>query len=756
MIRCNDWVLGSGAGAIMLGYTTLLVYYAISSPSIAAQAPIANHLQDATVQRIEDNIVNFLNGSSSQTSTLAEQLAYELKGANDSWSSLTALQGELWGAVAQNENIGNTIFQSVTNLSTSFFRNGTIYEYSRTEEDSTGLQIFQLDDYGHRTDAPPSFVASAPLHNRTWFILAMAANGSVAVSSTVGIFGTPLITFSSIVWDGQSIRGVVSMGITVPQVDGILNRVDPVATIYLLTTNSLRLISSSSQTSANFQSAAESRDPVIAQSAIALNDSLLDNFDHRGTISIHKRRYFYAIRKFSSSYNATIVSLLPRDYFFSQVDESRRITIGIFVAALVLWFLFALTVGTALYRTRRREHAHLARADHEERMHKEKQLMMARLSHELRTPMSSMIGLLEVMQSECQSSEQKGHVTILQKTSDDMMQLLDGLLMLAKAEAGKSNVEEQVFNLRKELEMALESIRPLTSPRGIRLSFEYGVDLVDEFLGDRRKIKQVITNLLNNSAKFTEKGLISVRASKGRFVPPHVQFVDVRVEDTGCGVPDNRLEDIFQEFVQGDPAIRTAQGGSGLGLSIVRSLCKLLGGNVEIENSSPAGTCFHFWLKLKTLSSFRKAETVIQTCEEPNPLQGLHVLVAEDTRLLLKLIERLLKKEGAEVTLTADGVEVVEAYQANPLAYSAILMDLQMPRMDGYEATKRIRLLEGTGQVPGRIPIIALTAHAMDSDAERCRAVGMEDYLRKPLDKSIIVSTLLRRRRSLNSPRTPT
>lgn len=754
-MRCNDWVLGSGAGAIMLGYTTLLVYYAISSPSIAAQAPLANHLQDATIQRIEDNIVNFFNGSKSQTSILAEQLAYELKGRNDSWTSLTAVQGELWGAVAQNANIGNTIFQSMSNLSTSLYRNGTVYEYSRTTEDSPGLQIFNLDALGHRTDAPPSFVASPPFYNRTWYILAMAANGSVAVSSTIGLLGTPLVTFSSIVWDGQSIRGVVSMGVAVPQIDGILNRVDPVATIYLLTTNSLRLVSSSSQTSTDFRIASQSSDPVISESAIALNESLLDNYDHKGALSIQKRRYFYAIRKFSGNYNATIVSLLPRDYFFKQVDESRRITIGIFVAALILWFLFALTVGMALFKTRRREHAHLARADHEERMHKEKQLMMARLSHELRTPMSSMIGLLDVMQSECLNNEQKGHVTLLQKTSDDMMELLDGLLMLAKAEAGKSNVEEQVFNLRKELTTALESIGPLTAPRGIRLSLEYGSDLMDEFLGDRRKIRQVIMNILNNSAKFTEKGLISVRASKGRFVPPHVQFVDVRVEDTGCGVPDNRLEDIFQEFVQGDPVVRTAQAGSGLGLSIVRSLCKLMGGNVEIENSSPAGTCFHFWLKLKLLSSFRKAETVIQTCEEPNPLQGIHVLVAEDTRLLLKLIERLLKKEGAEVTLTADGVEVVEAYQANPLAYSAILMDLQMPRMDGYEATKRIRLLEATGQVPGRIPIIALTAHAMDSDAERCRAVGMEDYLRKPLDKSIIVSTLLRRRRSLSSPRTP-
>jgi signal transduction histidine kinase/ActR/RegA family two-component response regulator len=756
-MRCNDWVLGSGAGAIMLGYTTLLIYYAVASPSTASQSPIGNHLQDATIQRIEDNIVNFLNGSSVQTSTLAKQLAYELRGTNDSWSSLTKVQGELWGAIAQNTHIGNTIFQSTTNLSTSYFRNDTIYEYSRVEEDLPGLQSFQLDNSGHRTDAPPSFITSPPLHNRTWFILGLAMTGSVAVSSTVGIFGTPLVTFSSVVWDGQVIRGVVSTGYAVPQINGILNRVDPAATIYLLTTDSLRLISFSSDTSntSGFQSAANSSDPVIAQSAIALNASLLDSYDHRGTLSIRKRRYIYAIRKFRNNFNTTVVSLVPRDYLFKQVDESRRVTVGVFVAALVLWLLFASTVGAALYKTRRREHAHLARAEKEEHLRLEKQSAMARLSHELRTPMAAMIGLLDVLDGECSSAEQKAHVSLLQKTSSDMMQLLDGLLLLARADAGKSNVEEQVFNLRRELEAAIASIGPLTCPRGIKASLWYEPNMVDEFLGDRRKIRQILDNLLSNSAKFTDAGHIRVSVSKGRFVLPYTQFVDVRVEDTGCGIPENRIEEIFQEFVQGNPGIRSKYGGSGLGLSIVRSLCKLMGGDIEVESNSPSGTCFHFWLRLANVTSFRKSVTVIKTLDAPNPLRGLHILVAEDTRLLSKLIERLLVKEGAEVTLTADGIEVVDAYRATPVAFSAILMDLQMPRMDGYDATKTIRRLEQSSVLPGRIPIIALTAHAMDSDAAMCKEVGMDDYLRKPLDRATIVATLLRRCKNRDSPRTP-
>jgi signal transduction histidine kinase/ActR/RegA family two-component response regulator len=746
----------------MLGYSGLLIYYAVWSPSIAAQAPIATHLQDATVMRIEDNIVNFLNYSRSQASIASEALSHELRRSDDSWESMEKLQGILWGAVAQNPCMGNAIFQSTSNLSTSYYRNGIMSEYSRVEANSTDIQVYAVDDFGHRTSTPPTILNVAPLYDRTWYILALAKNDSVAVSSTVGILGTRLVTFSTIVRDGRRVRGVVSMGFAVPQIQARLSQVDPIATIYLLTTHSLRLISANSNSSIVFQDATASNDSVIANSAKALRTPLLDANDHRGTIKIQNRRYFYAIRKVSKNFNATIVSLLPRDVFFKQVDQSRQITIGIFVTALALWLLFAMTVGTALVKTRWREHAHLARAESEARLRLEKQSATARLSHELRTPMAAVLGLLEVLDGECVSVEQKANVSLIQKTSADMMQLLDGLLMLAKADSGKSNVEEQIFNMRKELEAAVATISPLTTPRGVKVSLWYDPDLQEELLGDRRKIRQVIDNLLSNSAKFTDKGHVMVRASKGRFVPPFTQFVDVHVEDTGCGIPESRLEDIFKEFVQADHNVRSKYGGSGLGLSIVRSLCKLMGGDVEIENSTDAGTCFHFWLKLKSSTTFRKAETVIKNLDAPSPLRGLHILVAEDTRLLSKLIERMLKKEGAAVTLSADGVEVVEAYRATPEAFSAILMDLQMPRMDGYEATKTIRDFERTNYKLGRVPIIAVTAHAMDSDAEKCRAVGMDDYIRKPVDKQIVVSTLLHRARGrtlhspMHSPRTPT
>jgi signal transduction histidine kinase/ActR/RegA family two-component response regulator len=750
----NEVLFGAGASGIILGYTSLLVYYAVWAPSIISQAPLATELQRDALIHVEENILTFFNSSKARVSVLGYSLSQELVNKPDTWDSMQALQSELWGTIRGTAGLGSVVFQSTSNLSVSYFtQDGPIVEFSRETGASSILQQYEVDSLGHRSSTILPDLVSPPFFNRSWYQLAAQMSPSPVVSSTVGLFGRPLLLFSVVVQDGETTRGVAALSYPLQELQSFVERLNNVVTVYLLNGGSCRLIASIPSTKSIFANATESDNSLVASSARQLTPFLLDSDDHQGQLRINRTRYYYGIRKLATDYNVTIVALIPRNHYFHRIDKSTKITIAIFVTAIALWLLFASLVGLMLYRMRKHGRNSENRADHEARMHKEKQRMMARLSHEMRTPMAVMIGMLEVMYSEC-DQEQRGHVTLLQKLSNDMMQLLDGLLMLAKTEAGKSNVENQAFNLHTELATALESISPLTTPRGIQLIFEYGSDLGKDFLGDRRKIRQVIDNLLSNAAKFTEKGSITVRVSKGRFVHPHTQFVDVRVQDTGCGIPENRLEDIFLEFIQIDPGTKRTYGGSGLGLSIVRSLCKLMGGDVEIEHSSPEGTCFHFWLQLNSMSSFRKAETVVKTYEAPHPLQGLHILVAEDTRLLSKLIERLLTKEGADVTLTADGVEVVDTYQANPAMFSAILMDLQMPRMDGYDATRKIRALEAEGKLPGKIPIIALTAHAMDSDEEQSRKVGMCDYIRKPIDKQTIISTLLRKTRGVaNSPR---
>jgi CheY-like chemotaxis protein len=327
----------------------------------------------------------------------------------------------------------------------------------------------------------------------------------------------------------------------------------------------------------------------------------------------------------------------------------------------------------------------------------------------------------------------------------DLMQLLDGMLVLARTEAGKSNIESNDFDLYSKLEQVVANLRLLVSQQAIRVECRYGKTLPDEFVGDRRKLRQIIDNLISNAYKFTNTGTISIIvAARAQDPGAGMMFVDFWIEDTGSGIPTGREETIFDEFVQGDLGIRAVHGGSGLGLSIVRSLCRLMGGNVEIAHTSPKGSSFHFWIRLGICGGPSSDMGPPTATFRETPLSGLHVLVAEDTALLRKLVKRLVEKAGGACTVTEDGQQAVDTYRATPFLFDAILMDVQMPCLDGIEATRCIRELEEAGKVPGRVPIVALTAHAQDSDQQHCMSAGMDDYIRKPIDRSIIVSSILR------------
>jgi signal transduction histidine kinase/CheY-like chemotaxis protein len=439
----------------------------------------------------------------------------------------------------------------------------------------------------------------------------------------------------------------------------------------------------------------------------------------------------------SMSYGDCLSQDVMKDLF--PVAQGVLHTCNTRMATLIILLL------SMLWYTHRREKEHARLTEYEKTTHENKQNLLARLSHELRTPLAGIVGLLDVLESECVVPEQKVHVSLLQKTCTDMMQLLDGILLLAKTGAGKSNAEEMLFDLHKEMEVATSNLRLIVAPRGISVSLTYAEDLCDEFVGDRRMIRQVIDNLLSNASKFTYQGRIAVVVEGHRTADEKHIIVHVRVTDTGTGIAQNRKEAVFDEFEQADLGVRSLHGGSGLGLSTVRSLCQLMGGEVEIESTSTAGTTFHFWLRLGVkMAHSMDATASPRPSISHNSLHGLHILVAEDTRLLSKLMKRLIEKEGGECTVEEDGQRAVDVYSLHPRRFDVILMDLIMPVLTGYEATERIRALERAEAAFRHIPIIALTAHAFESDRQRCLEAGMDEYVRKPVDRSTIVTTILR------------
>lgn len=198
--------------------------------------------------------------------------------------------------------------------------------------------------------------------------------------------------------------------------------------------------------------------------------------------------------------------------------------------------------------------------------------------------MAVVIGLLDELQNDCKQDDLIDHVSLLKKTTDDMLHLLDGILVLAKNKAGKTNVERQLFDLEAELRAALAAVAPMVAPQGVITSLKYGEHLPKEFVGDRRVLRQIIDNLLSNAAKFTDHGCIEIEVALQPSKQRDQYTVEIFVRDTGMGIPLEKQEVMFEEFVQADERVKHVFGGSGLGLSIVRSLCRLMGGDIAVES----------------------------------------------------------------------------------------------------------------------------------------------------------------------------
>jgi signal transduction histidine kinase/ActR/RegA family two-component response regulator len=458
-------------------------------------------------------------------------------------------------------------------------------------------------------------------------------------------------------------------------------------------------------------------------------------------LSIDGVQYFAGVKKLQAEFLFSVVTLLPRDDFFREIDLSTTFTFWFLFSAMVLWVILFSILLYSFWWLQGREDEHTRSTEASRTLHETKTKLLARLSHELRTPLAGIIGLVDILESACIEEEQKANVSVLKKTCTDLMQLLDGMLVLAKNEAGRSNVESNEFDLRDELGNAIINLRGMVADRDIKVRLKYDSSLHDVFVGDRRRLRQIVDNLLSNASKFTIRGTIGISVeARCHDSDEPTQIIDFRVSDTGIGIPKDRKTAVFEEFEQADHLVRVNHGGVGLGLAIVRSLCRLMGGDVEIAHTSPEGTEFHFRTPLGIKTSSAPSPTFPNIPIQAHPLRGLHVLVAEDTKLLSILILRLIEKSGGKCTLTKDGRELLNVYCDSPERFDVILMDVQMPHVDGIEATKEIKKLDGAHS---QIPIIALTAHALESDRERCLAAEMSDYVRKPLDKDIIVSTIL-------------